>query len=116
MGLVKQHYPIPSNTHQYTISAEHAQSRETSRLRVTSSVSTPEMLSTNDVSLGNVDGSLFHFKFDLSCGIMTNMGKTEGIFLNLQCGCHRVASIYTTKIHTFVCPPNRCSYSHETRT
>ena len=25
---------------------------------------------------------------------MTNMGKTEGIFLNLQCDCHRVASIF----------------------
>ena len=34
-----------------------------------------------DVSLGNVDGSLFHIKFDLSWGIRTNMGKTEGIFL-----------------------------------
>ena len=25
---------------------------------------------------------------------MTNMGTTEGIFLNLQCDCHRVASIF----------------------
>ena len=33
-------------------------------------------------------------KFDLSWGIRTNIGKTEGIFLNLQCDCHRVASIY----------------------
>ena len=24
------------------------------------------------------------------------MGKTEGIFLNLQCNCHRVASIFIT--------------------
>ena len=28
---------------------------------------------------------------------MTNMGKTEGIFLNLQCDCHRVASIFIKK-------------------
>ena len=28
---------------------------------------------------------------------MTNMGKTEGIFLNLQCDCHRVASIFINK-------------------
>ena len=33
-------------------------------------------------------------KFDFSLGIMTNMGTTEGIFLNLQCDCHRVASIF----------------------
>ena len=25
---------------------------------------------------------------------MTNLGTTEGIFLNLQCDCHRVASIF----------------------
>ena len=37
-----------------------ARSRETSRSRVTSSVSTTEMLSTHDVTLRNVDGSLFH--------------------------------------------------------
>ena len=35
----------------------------------------------------------FILKFDLSCGIRTNMGKTEGIFLNLQCNCHTVGSI-----------------------
>ena len=45
-----------------TFSAEHAQSRETSRLRVTSSVSTTEPLSTHDVTLGDVDGSLFHIQ------------------------------------------------------
>ena len=32
-------------------------------------------------------------KFDFSWGIRTNMGKTEGIFLNLQCNCHIVGSI-----------------------
>ena len=30
----------------------------------------------------------FILKFDFSWGIRTNMGKTEGIFLNLQCNCH----------------------------
>ena len=79
---------------------EHVQSRETSLLRVTSSVSTTQMLSTHDVPLGNVDGSLFHIKiFDLSWGIRTNMGKTEGIFLNLQCECHRGASIFIKLIN-----------------
>ena len=47
---------------QYTFSAEHAQSRETSRFRVTSSVSTTEPLSTHDVTLEDVDGSLFHIQ------------------------------------------------------
>ena len=32
-------------------------------------------------------------KFDFSWGIRTNMGKTEGILLNLQCNCHIVGSI-----------------------
>ena len=35
----------------------------------------------------------FILKFDFSWGIRTNMGKTEGIFLNLQCNCHIVGSI-----------------------
>ena len=35
----------------------------------------------------------FILKFDVSWGISTNMGKTEGIFLNLQCNCHIVGSI-----------------------
>ena len=39
-------------------------------------------------------GHYFIFKFDLSWGIRTNMGKLEGVFLNLQCDCHRVASIF----------------------
>ena len=39
-------------------------------------------------------GRYFILKFDFSLGIMTNMGTTEGIVLNLQCDCHRVASIY----------------------
>ena len=51
------------------------------------------MLSTHDVTLGDVDGSLFHIN-DFSWVIMTNMGKTEAIFLNLQCDCHRVASFF----------------------
>ena len=38
-------------------------------------------------------GNYFILKLGLSWGIRTNMGKTEGIFLNLQCNCHRVASI-----------------------
>ena len=35
----------------------------------------------------------FKLKFDFSWGIRTNMGKTEGIFLNLQCNCHIVGFI-----------------------
>ena len=35
----------------------------------------------------------FKLKFDFSWCIRTNMGKTEGIFLNLQCNCHIVGSI-----------------------
>ena len=35
----------------------------------------------------------FILKFDFSWGIRTNMGKTEGIFLNLQCNCHIVGYI-----------------------
>ena len=35
----------------------------------------------------------FKLKFDFSWGIRTNMGKTEGICLNLQCNCHIVGSI-----------------------
>ena len=35
----------------------------------------------------------FILKFDFSWGIRTNMGKTEGIFLNLQCNCHILGSI-----------------------
>ena len=38
-------------------------------------------------------GHYFVLKFDLSWGIRTNMSKTEGIFLNLQCNCHTVAFI-----------------------
>ena len=30
---------------------------------------------------------------------MTNMGKTEGILINLQCDCHRVASIFIKLIN-----------------
>ena len=29
------------------------------------------------------------------------MGKTEGIFLNLQCDCHRVASIFIKLINHY---------------
>ena len=54
-------------------------------------------------------GHYLIFKFDLSLGIRTNMGKqTEGIFLNFQCDCHRVASIfiklinYRTNFSTFL--------------
>ena len=35
----------------------------------------------------------FILKLDFSWGIMTNMGKTEGMFLYLQCNCHIVGSI-----------------------
>ena len=35
----------------------------------------------------------FILKFDFSWGIRTDMGKTEGIFINLQCNCHIVGSI-----------------------
>ena len=67
----------------------------------TSSVSTTEMLSTHDVTLRNVDGSLFHVHIDLSWGIRTKIGKTEGIFLNLQCDCHRVASMFIKLINLY---------------
>ena len=60
---------------QYTISAEHALSRETSRLRVTSSVSTTEMLSTHDVTLRNVDWSLFHIKIRFVVGHQDQNGQ-----------------------------------------
>ena len=43
----------------------------------------------------------FMFKFDLSWGIRTKMGKTEGIFLNLQCDCHRVASMFIKLINLY---------------
>ena len=45
-------------------------------------------------------GHYFILKFDLSCqSIRTNMGKTEGIFFNLQCNCHRVASMFIKLIN-----------------
>ena len=44
-------------------------------------------------------GHYFILKFDLSWGVRTNMGKREGIFLNLQCDCHRVASIFIKLIN-----------------
>ena len=44
-------------------------------------------------------GHYFILKLGLSCDIGTNMGKTEGIFLNLQCNCHRVASIFIKHIN-----------------
>ena len=46
-------------------------------------------------------GHYFMFKFDFSWGIRTKMGKTEGIFLNLQCDCHRVASMLIKLINLF---------------
>ena len=42
----------------------------------------------------------FILKFDFSWGIRTNMGKTEGIFLNWQCNCHIVGSIIKKLITT----------------
>ena len=48
-------------------------------------------------------GHYFVFKFDLSLGIGTNIGKTEGIFINLQCDCHRVASVYIYKTDQSPC-------------
>ena len=39
-------------------------------------------------------GHYLIFKFDFSWVTMTDMGKTEGIFLNLQCDCYRVASVF----------------------
>ena len=44
-------------------------------------------------------GRYFILKFDLSWGIRTHIGKTEGIFINLQCDCHRVASIFIKLIN-----------------
>ena len=68
----------------------------------TSSVSTTEMLSTHDVTLRNVDGSLFHVQILFVMGHRrTEMGKTEGIFLNLQCDCHRVASMFIKLINLY---------------
>ena len=67
----------------------------------TSSVSTTEMLSTHDVTLKTLTVHYFMFKFDLSWGIRTKMGKTEGIFLNLQCDCHRVASMFIKLINLY---------------
>ena len=64
----------------------------------TSSVSTTQMLSTHDETL---TVHYFMFKFDLSWGIRTKMGKTEGIFLNLQCDCHRVASMFIKLINIY---------------
>ena len=48
-------------------------------------------------------GHYLIFKFEFSWVTMTSMGKTEGIFLNLQCDCHRVASIFLKLInqHTY---------------
>ena len=71
------------------ISAEHAQSRETARLRVTSSGDVFDSLLFREETLTR---HYFILKFDFSWGIRTNMGKTEGIFLNLQCNCHIVGS------------------------
>ena len=42
----------------------------------------------------------FKLKFDFSCGIRPNMGKTEGIFLNLQCNCRIVGSIIIKTDHS----------------
>ena len=50
-------------------------------------------------SLNTLTGHYFILKFDLSSGIRTNMGKPEGMFLNLQCDCHRVASIFIKLIN-----------------
>ena len=44
-------------------------------------------------------GHYFILKFDLSWCIRTDMGNTEEIFLNLQCNCHRVASIFIKLIN-----------------
>ena len=61
-----------------------------------------EMLSTHDVALRTLTVHYFMFKFDLSWGIRTKMGKTEGIFLNLQCDCHRVlASMFIKLINLY---------------
>ena len=67
----------------------------------TSSVSTTEMLSTHHVALKTLTVHYFMFKFDLSWGIRTKMAKTEGIFLNLQCDCHRVASMFIKLINLY---------------
>ena len=50
--------------------------------------------------LKTLTGHYFILKFDLSWGIRTNMGKPEGIFLNLPCDCHRVGSIFIKLIKT----------------
>ena len=44
-------------------------------------------------------GHCFILKFDLSWDIRINTGKTEGIFLNLQCDYHRVTSIFIKLIN-----------------
>ena len=68
------------------ISAEHAQSRETARLRVTSSGDVFDAFLFREETLTR---HYFILKLDFSWGIRTNMG----IFLNLQCNCHIVGSI-----------------------
>ena len=67
----------------------------------TSSVSTTEMLSTHDITLRNVDVSLFHVQIWFVMGHQDQMGKTEGVFLNLQCDCHRVASMFIKLINHY---------------
>ena len=46
-------------------------------------------------------GHYFILKFDLSWGIRTKMGITEGICLNLQCDCHRVESKFIKRINHY---------------
>ena len=50
--------------------------------------------------------------FDLSWGIGTNFGKTEGIYLNVQCDCHSVASIFLKDNYTITIPASTMSCSN----
>ena len=49
--------------------------------------------------LETLTGHYFILQFDFSWGIRTNMGKSEGISLNLQSDCHIVASIFIQLIN-----------------
>ena len=50
----------------------------------------------------------FILKIDFSWGIRTNMGKTEGIFINLQCNCHIVGFIIIKLINHGTISVNGC--------
>ena len=85
-----------------TFSAEHVQSKETSRLRVRSSVSTTAPFSTHDVTLGDVDGSLFHIKVWFFMGHHDQYGQNWGNISQLAMWLSQnSANIYKTDQSTY---------------